>query len=153
MGGTYEVVHATELVERLLGEGRLRFTEPVRETMSYHDACYLGRYNGIYSAPRNVLRAIPGLEIQELPRTCDRGLCCGAGGGRMWMEEKLGTRINQTRMKEIEQAATALVGLSCPYCMIMLGNAKEEIGATTTPFDVLELARRAMPPEDTAGRG
>ena len=153
MGGTYEVVHATELVERLLGEGRLRFTEPIRETISYHDACYLGRYNGIYSAPRNVLRAIPGLEIQELPRTCDRGLCCGAGGGRMWMEEKLGTRINQTRMKEIEQAGTGAVGLSCPYCMIMLGNAKEEIGATTTPFDVLELARRAMPRENTAGRG
>jgi len=153
MGGTYEVVHATELVERLLGEGRLRFTEPIRETISYHDACYLGRYNGIYSAPRNVLRAIPGLEIQELPRTCDRGLCCGAGGGRMWMEEKLGTRINQTRMKEIEQAGTGSVGLSCPYCMIMLGNAKEEIGATTTPFDVLELARRAMPRENTAGRG
>jgi len=145
LGGSYEVVHATELVERLLGEGRIRFTEPVRETISYHDACYLGRYNGVYQAPRNVLRAIPGLLLEELPRTCERGLCCGAGGGRMWMEEKLGTRINQTRMKEIEQAGTASVGLSCPYCMIMLGNAKEEIGATTTPFDVLELARRAMP--------
>ncbi len=144
-GGAYEVVHATELVGRLLAEGRLRFTEPVRETISYHDACYLGRYNGVYEAPRDVLRAIPGLEFRELPRSCERGLCCGAGGGRMWMEERLGSRINQTRMKEIEETGTASVGLSCPYCMIMLGNAKEEIGATTTPFDVLELARRAMP--------
>ena len=153
LGGSYEVIHATELVERLLGEGRIRFTEPLPETISYHDACYLGRYNGVYQAPRNVLRAIPGLQLEELSRTCERGLCCGAGGGRMWMEEKLGTRINQTRMKEIEQAGTASVGLSCPYCMIMLGNAKEEIGATTIPFDVLELARRAMPRGTLGGRG
>jgi Fe-S oxidoreductase len=144
LGGAYEVVHATELVERLLQEGRVRFAEPVRETISYHDACYLGRYNGVYDAPRRLLRAIPGLEVHELPRTCERGLCCGAGGGRMWMEEKLGSRINQTRMKEIEDAGTVSVGLSCPFCMIMLGNAKEEIGATTKPFDVLELARRSM---------
>ncbi|HMA17427.1 MAG TPA: (Fe-S)-binding protein, partial [Thermoanaerobaculia bacterium] len=88
--------------------------------------------------------AIPGLELRELPRTCERGLCCGAGGGRMWMEEKLGTRINQERMREIETRATASVGLSCPYCMIMLGNAKEEIGGSTAPFDVLEVARRSM---------
>ncbi len=144
LGGTYEVVHATELVSSLVREGRIRFTDPVRETISYHDACYLGRYNGVYAPPRDILRAIPGLEVQELPRTCERGLCCGAGGGRMWMEEKLGARINQTRMKEIEEVGTASVGLSCPFCMIMLGNAREEIGATTKPFDVLELARKSM---------
>jgi Fe-S oxidoreductase/nitrate reductase gamma subunit len=143
-GGNYEVMHATELVARLVEEGRLVLSEPVRETVSYHDACYLGRYNGIYQPPRSILRAIPGIELKELPRTCERGLCCGAGGGRMWMEEKLGTRINQERMREIEGRATEAVGLSCPYCMIMLGNAKEEIGATTAPFDVLELARRSM---------
>lgn len=143
-GGNYEVMHATELVARLVEEGRLVLSEPVRETVSYHDACYLGRYNGIYQPPRSILRAIPGIELQELPRTCERGLCCGAGGGRMWMEEKLGTRINQERMREIEGRATQAVGLSCPYCMIMLGNAKEEIGASTAPFDVLELARRSM---------
>jgi len=143
-GGNYEVMHATELVAWLVDEGRLVLSEPVRETVSYHDACYLGRYNGIYQPPRKILRAIPGIELQELPRTCERGLCCGAGGGRMWMEEKLGTRINQERMREIEGCATEAVGLSCPYCMIMLGNAKEEIGASTAPFDVLELARRSM---------
>ncbi|HLN80126.1 MAG TPA: (Fe-S)-binding protein, partial [Thermoanaerobaculia bacterium] len=143
-GGNYEVLHATELVARLIDEGRIVLSEPVPETVSYHDACYLGRYNGIYQPPRRVLRAIPGLEMKELPRTCERGLCCGAGGGRMWMEEKLGTRINQERMREIEGGATEGVGLSCPYCMIMLGNAKEEIGGKTAPFDVLELARRSM---------
>ena len=144
LGGSYEVLHATELVAQLVEEGRILLSEPVRQTVSYHDACYLGRYNGIYQPPRRILRAIPGIELRELPRTCERGLCCGAGGGRMWMEEKLGTRINQERMREIEEAETAAVGLSCPYCMIMLGNAKEEIGASTAPFDVLELARRSM---------
>jgi Fe-S oxidoreductase/nitrate reductase gamma subunit len=143
-GGRYEVLHATELVARLVEEGRIRLTEPIRETVSYHDACYLGRYNGIYQPPRQILRSIPGVEVKELPRSCERGLCCGAGGGRMWMEEKLGTRINQERMREIEGRETQTVGLSCPYCMIMLGNAKEEIGASTSPFDVLELARRSM---------
>jgi Fe-S oxidoreductase len=143
-GGVYEVLHATELVARLVEEGRIRLTEPIRETVSYHDACYLGRYNGIYRPPRQILRSIPGVEVKELPRSYERGLCCGAGGGRMWMEEKLGTRINQERMREIEGRATQTVGLSCPYCMIMLGNAKEEIGASTAPFDVLELARRSM---------
>ena len=151
--GSYEVVHATELVSSLAREGRIRFTEEVRETISYHDACYLGRYNGVYAPPREILRAIPGLEVQELPRTCERGLCCGAGGGRMWMEEKLGTRINQTRMAEIEEAGTASVGLSCPFCMIMLGNAREEIGAKTKPFDVLELARKSMELRPNESRG
>ena len=145
-GGNYEVMHATELVAQLVSEGRIRLTESVPETVSYHDACYLGRYNDVYEAPRRILRAIPGVELKELPRTCEKGLCCGAGGGRMWMEEKLGTRINQERMKEIEAAGTGAVGLSCPFCMIMLGNAKDEIAATTTPYDVLELARRAMAP-------
>jgi Fe-S oxidoreductase len=151
--GSYEVVHATELVSSLMREGRVRFTEEVRETISYHDACYLGRYNGVYAPPREILRAIPGLEVRELPRTCERGLCCGAGGGRMWMEEKLGTRINQTRMAEIEEAGTASVGLSCPFCMIMLGNAREEIGAKTKPFDVLELARKSMALRPNESRG
>lgn len=143
-GGHYEVMHATELVARLVAEKRIRLSTPIAETVSYHDACYLGRYNGVYEAPRDVLRAIPGLKLQELPRRCEKGLCCGAGGGRMWMEEKLGTRINQERMKEIDATPCDSVGMSCPFCMIMLGNAKEEIGAATKPYDVLELARRAM---------
>jgi Fe-S oxidoreductase len=148
-GGHYEVMHATELVARLVAEKRIRLSTPIAETVSYHDACYLGRYNGVYEAPRDVLRAIPGLKLQELPRRCEKGLCCGAGGGRMWMEEKLGTRINQERMKEIDATPCDSVGMSCPFCMIMLGNAKEEIGATTKPYDVLELARRAMDTESS----
>jgi Fe-S oxidoreductase/nitrate reductase gamma subunit len=143
-GGRYEVMHGTELVSKLIGQGRLRMENAVRESITFHDPCYLGRYNGVYDAPRRILEAIPGLRLQELPRSRERGLCCGAGGGRMWMEEKLGSRINQTRMKEIAAAGTDAVGVSCPFCMVMIGNAKEEIGASTQPFDVLELARRSM---------
>jgi Fe-S oxidoreductase len=144
LGGNYEVLHGTELVARLIAEGRVRLQAPVEQSISFHDPCYLGRYNGVYDAPRRILESIPGLRLRELPRSRERGLCCGAGGGRMWMEEKLGSRINQARMKEIAEAGTDAVGVSCPFCMVMIGNAKDEIGAPTTPFDVLELARRAM---------
>ena len=143
-GGHYEVLHGSELVAKLIAEGRLRMTTPIAESITFHDPCYLGRYNEVYDAPRRILEAIPGLRFQELPRTRQRGLCCGAGGGRMWMEEKTGSRINQTRMQEIVEAKTDSVGVACPFCMVMIGNAKEELGVSTAPFDVIELARRSM---------
>ena len=145
-GGHYEVVHGSQLVAGLIASGRIAMTTPIPDTITFHDPCYLGRYNGAYEAPRQILRAIPGLELRELERSREKGLCCGAGGGRMWMEEKLGTRINQERMREIAAAQTSSVGVSCPFCMVMIGNAKDEIGVSTQPFDVLELARRAMAP-------
>jgi Fe-S oxidoreductase/nitrate reductase gamma subunit len=145
-GGHYEVVHGSELVAELISAGRVKMSTPIPDTITFHDPCYLGRYNGGYEAPRQILRSIPGLEFKELERSREKGLCCGAGGGRMWMEEKLGTRINQTRMREIAEAGTGSVGVSCPFCMVMIGNAKEEIGVKTQPFDVLELARKSMGP-------
>jgi Fe-S oxidoreductase/nitrate reductase gamma subunit len=143
-GGKYEVVHGSTLVAELIAAGRVKLTTPISDTITFHDPCYLGRYNGGYEAPRQILRSIPGLELHELERSREKGLCCGAGGGRMWMEEKLGQRINQTRMREIADAGTGRVGVSCPFCMVMIGNAKDEIGVATQPFDVLELARQAM---------
>jgi Fe-S oxidoreductase/nitrate reductase gamma subunit len=143
-GGSYEVIHGTELVARLIAEGRIRMEGEVAETITFHDPCYLGRYNGVYDAPRRILEAIPGLTLKEMERSKERGLCCGAGGGRMWMEEKLGSRINQTRMKEIAAMGTEKVGVSCPFCMVMIANAKEEIQEGPPAFDVLELARAAM---------
>ena len=151
-GGKYEVVHGTELVAKLVAEGRVTLTEPVEKTISFHDPCYLGRHNGVYEAPRDILNAIPGLTVKELPRSRDAGLCCGAGGGRMWLEEKLGTRINQARYAEIQSNGTDAVGVSCPFCMVMLGNAKTEVGGTVEPFDVLELAARALPSHPGAAR-
>jgi Fe-S oxidoreductase/nitrate reductase gamma subunit len=145
-GGSFEVVHGAQLVADLIAAGRIRMAGEIAEEITFHDPCYLGRYNGVYDAPRRILNAIPGLELKELARSREQGLCCGAGGGRMWMEEKLGSRINQARMKEIAEAGTGAVGVSCPFCMVMIGNAKDEIGAATQPFDVLELARRSMSP-------
>lgn len=144
-GGRFEVVHGTELVARLVAEGRLKLTEALPKSISFHDACYLGRHNEVYDAPREVLAAIPGLTLTELPRSGRNGLCCGAGGGRMWLDEKIGTRINQARYAEIEEAGTDLVGVSCPFCMVMLGNAQTEMAGKTQPFDVLELAAQALP--------
>lgn len=143
-GGDYGVIHSTELVARLISEGRVKLENEVSQTITFHDPCYLGRYNGAYDAPRRILGAIPGLQIREMEHSREKGLCCGAGGGRMWMEENLGIRINQTRMKEIAAMGTPKVGVSCPFCMVMLGNAKEEISASVAPFDVIELAREAM---------
>jgi Fe-S oxidoreductase/nitrate reductase gamma subunit len=143
-GGRYEVIHGTELVARLVAEGRLRLEKELPESVTFHDPCYLGRYNEIYEAPREILAAIPGLKIKEMEHSREKGLCCGAGGGRMWMEEKLGERINQTRMREIAAMGTDKVAVSCPFCMVMIGNAKEEIAAGPPAFDILELARSAM---------
>ena len=143
-GGHYEVVHGSQLVAELIAAGRVKMTTPIPDTITFHDPCYLGRYNGVYEAPRDILRAIPGLELRELERSKEKGLCCGAGGGRMWMEEKLGVRINQMRMTEIAASGAGSVGVSCPFCMVMIGNAKDELGVATQPFDVLELARRSM---------
>ncbi len=143
--GKFEVMHGTELVARLLSEGRVKLTQALPKSISFHDACYLGRHNEVYDAPREVLAAIPGLALTELPRSGRNGLCCGAGGGRMWLDEKIGTRINQARYSEIEEAGTDLVGVSCPFCMVMLGNAQTEMSGRTQPFDVLELAAQALP--------
>jgi Fe-S oxidoreductase len=143
-GGSFEVIHGTELVARLIAEGRVRLEKELPESITFHDPCYLGRYNEVYDAPRRILDAIPGLKVKEMEHSREKGLCCGAGGGRMWMEEKVGERINQARMKEIAAVGTDKVGVSCPFCMVMISNAKEEIAAGPPAFDVLELARGAM---------
>lgn len=144
-GGTFEVMHGTELVARLIDEGRVTLEKREARSISFHDPCYLGRHNDVYDAPRQILQAIPSLTLKELPRSRENGLCCGAGGGRMWLDETIGTRINQTRYREIEDTGTDAVGVSCPFCMVMLGNARTEMSGKTEPFDVLELAVKALP--------
>ncbi len=145
LGGKYEVVHGTELVSHLVKAGKIKFQNSIDKTVTFHDPCYLGRHNEVYEAPRAVLRAIPGLKLHELGRSKETGMCCGAGGGRMWLDEKIGARINQTRYAEIEAAKTDGVGVSCPFCMVMLGNASTEMAGKTEPFDVLEFAAKSLP--------
>jgi Fe-S oxidoreductase len=144
-GGTFEVVHGTELVARLVEEGRIHLVNGAPRSLSFHDPCYLGRHNGVYDAPRELLNAIPGIALKELPRSRENGMCCGAGGGRMWLDETIGARVNQARFAEIEANGTDAVGVSCPFCMVMLGNAKTELSGRTEAFDVLELAVQALP--------
>jgi len=118
-GGNYEVVHHTEMLQELLRSGRLKITKQVKEKVTFHDSCYIGRYNNIYDAPRNLLGAA-GSRLVEMPRARDRGFCCGAGGARMFMEEKEGKRVNVERTEEALKLSPDTIATACPFCMTML---------------------------------
>jgi len=144
LGGNYEVTHALPLVQKLIAEKRITLTGDAKDVVAYHDPCYLGRHNGIYDEPRAVLDAIPGVERKEIaPHNRERGFCCGAGGGRMWMEEKMGQRVNHRRIEQLTMANTGAtkVASGCPYCLIMLeeGVGAKGIAEQVKPVDVLEL--------------
>ncbi len=145
LGGNYEVTHALPLVKRLLDEKRITLSDgAAAEVVAYHDPCYLGRHNGIYDAPRDVLDAVPGVTRAEIaPHNRERGFCCGAGGGRMWMEEKMGQRVNHRRVEQLLMADTGAtkVASGCPYCLIMLeeGVGAKGVQESIKPVDVLEL--------------
>ena len=146
-GGTFEVMHHTELLERLVAEGRLRPTETVDTLLTYHDPCYLGRHNEIYDAPRRLLGDVPGLATVEMPRHRERGFCCGAGGSRMWMEERIGKRINRERMDEAASTCAKAMGVACPYCAIMLDDGAKDRGDAIEVLDVAQVLERALPAE------
>jgi Fe-S oxidoreductase len=114
------VVHHTQLLSTLVAEGKLVPTHPVQETVTYHDPCYLGRHNRVFSPPRELLGSVPGLTLNEMPRNRETSFCCGAGGARMWMEESIGTRINETRTDEALATGAEVVTAACPYCIVML---------------------------------
>src|SRR2546425_2882345 len=118
-GGTYEVVHHTQLLASLIKEGRLKPTKAIEGKFTYHDSCYLGRWNDIYDPPRAVVESIPGAELVEIERHHKRGFCCGAGGGRMWMEEKIGTRINHNRVEHTRRTQAPREATACAYCLTM----------------------------------
>jgi len=145
-GGKYEVVHYTQFLAELLGQGKLKLTKPVDKVITYHDSCYLGRANEVYEEPRKILRAIPGLKMVEMERNHVRSFCCGAGGGRMWMEEKLGSRINQERTDQALKTQAQMVGTACPYCLTMLGDGIKEKGLeeTLTAVDLAELVEQCL---------
>ncbi len=152
-GGTYEVIHHTQLLARLIADGRLRPTNPVADSLTYHDPCYLGRHNEVYDAPRDVLGKVPGLRTVEMERHKQRGFCCGAGGARMWMEERLGKRINVERTDEALSTGASSLGVACPYCMIMLDDGVKSRGKELRVLDVAQVvAASVAPPASTASR-
>ena len=143
-GGQFEVVHGTDLVAKLVAEGRLKLTAEVKEHITYHDPCYLARYNGVVDAPRDILKAIPGVQLTEIKQHGEAAMCCGAGGGRMWLEEKLGSRVNHLRLEQAMETKASGVAVACPFCNVMLNNAAGETGHETfKTTDVLELAARS----------
>lgn len=146
-GGNYQVIHHTQLIARLIGEGKFKFKEelPVRK-VAYHDSCYLGRYNQEYSAPREILKSIPGISVVEMERSRERSFCCGAGGGRMWMEEQLGNRINEMRVEQALKTDPGVLGANCPFCLTMLGDALKAKGVqdSVAALDVAEMVAMSV---------
>ena len=142
LGGNYEVIHHSTYIDRLLQEDRvpLRAAEGRQLTVAYHDSCYLGRYNDVYDAPRESLkRALPVLTLVEPPRSKDRGLCCGAGGGRMWMEERTGKRINAERTEELLATGADSIAVACPFCMTMISDGVKASGSEVPVVDISEV--------------
>ncbi|WP_018636239.1 (Fe-S)-binding protein [Parafrankia elaeagni] len=158
LGGTYEVVHHTQLLGKLVEERKLVPITPIDSSVTYHDPCFLGRHNKVYTPPREILEAIPGIRGQEMHRCKDRGFCCGAGGARMWMEEKIGKRVNVDRMEEALGLDPDVVSTACPFCIVMLSDAvteKKLAGEAKESVEVLDvsqlLARSLVAPPAAEG--
>jgi len=118
LGGNFEVVHFSQYLAELIKEGKLKFSKELNKKVTYHDPCYLGRHNGIYDEPRYVLQSIPGLELVEMPDYRENSLCCGGGGGRIWMETKKGERFSDIRLEQALQVGANILALACPYCVL-----------------------------------
>ena len=125
-GGEFEVWHHSQLLEKLVQEGKLKPSRKLDLDVAFHDSCYLGRYNGIYDAPRNVMTGIDGVKVSELALHHRQGFCCGGGGGRIFMEESLGSRINHRRIEQVRDSGCSTVALACPFCNTMLSDAVKE---------------------------
>ena len=145
-GGRFEVVHAVQFIADLLRQGRLKPLKRVEVTMAYHDSCYLGRHNGVYEPPREIAKAIPGLQLREMRRCREKGFCCGAGGGHMWLEEVGGRRINHIRTEQFLATGAKVVGVSCPFCLQMLKEGIEAAGQADChqAQDLLELLEQSV---------
>ncbi|WP_327309940.1 (Fe-S)-binding protein (plasmid) [Streptomyces sp. NBC_01298] len=144
LGGEYEVIHHTQLLQHLIDEGRLTPVTPVDGLITYHDPCYLGRHNKVYTPPREIMSAVPGLRQQEMHRHKERGFCCGAGGARMWMEERIGKRINNERVDEALSLNPDIVSTACPFCLVMLTdsvNGKKNEGQAKEHVTVVDVAQ------------
>ncbi|MDN5789924.1 MAG: 4Fe-4S dicluster domain-containing protein [Micrococcales bacterium] len=158
LGGHYEVLHHTQLLNRLVrekrlapvarpGEGDAAGAASTGTKVTYHDPCYLGRHNQVYAPPRELLQILPGVEYAEMPRSREKSFCCGAGGARMWMEEQLGTRINNNRTEEALATGADRIAIGCPFCKVMLSDglgAKIQEGAASADVEVVDVAQMLL---------
>ena len=146
LGGHFELVHHTQLLAELLHDAKITPKLSVEEQVTYHDSCYLGRHNGVFEAPREALAKIPKLKLLEMPRNRKEGFCCGAGGGRMWLEERIGQRVNQNRVNEAAATGAKIVATACPFCTTMIRDGVNETGRSEAlaVFDVAELVARSL---------
>jgi Fe-S oxidoreductase/nitrate reductase gamma subunit len=144
-GGEFEVWHHSELLRELIDEKKLALNKGANRVITYHDPCYLGRYNNIFDSPRKILRSIPELEIVEMDRIRERSFCCGGGGGHAWMDERAGRRINQIRLEQAIKTEAEVIGLACPFCMQMIEDALRSLGSPLKAMDISELIAEVLP--------
>ena len=147
LGGSFEVIHHTKLLADLLKSHVFKLKEnPEGLRVTYHDSCYLGRYNEEYQAPREILRALPGITLQEARRNRSRSFCCGAGGGRMWLEENLGVRINEMRVDELMEKMPQVISVNCPFCLTMIGDGLKvkKVEERVSTLDIAEIVERSI---------
>jgi Fe-S oxidoreductase/nitrate reductase gamma subunit len=141
LGGNYEVIHHSQLLEHLIDSGKLDVSDAtLEERITYHDSCYLGRHNDVYMAPRNVVSSIKGVEVVEMQRNGTKGMCCGAGGARMWMEESIGTKVNDERAAEAISTGASRVATACPFCYIMLDDGVKGAGKEEDEVRVADIS-------------
>jgi Fe-S oxidoreductase len=154
LGGNYEVMHHTQVLARLVSEGKLKPVNPIEEKITYHDPCFLGRHNRVFTPPREIMAQVPGVQAQEMHRCKERGFCCGAGGARMWMEERIGKRINIERIEEALSTDPDTISTGCPYCLVMLGDAisaKKSSGEAKESLEVVDVAQLLIRSVERAG--
>lgn len=140
-GGNYEVYHHSEFVAQLIASGKIKPTKVLDETVTFHDSCYLGRWNNIYEQPRSTLKALPSINLIEMANNLDQSMCCGAGGGRMWMEETIGKRVNIARTEQALATNASVIASSCPFCMTMMtdGVKSKDMQDKVKVMDIAEL--------------
>jgi Fe-S oxidoreductase len=146
LGGQYEVIHQTQLIKDLLDQGKIPLKEQASLTLTYHDSCVLGRYNEMYDLPRQILSTLPGTRLKEMERSYRKSFCCGGGGGRMWMEEHLGKRINEARVEQALTLDPNVIATACPYCLTMMEDGLKAKGKeeAVKVFDIAELVEKSM---------